>query len=371
MPRESRFRRVGALMRRASGVVMALPFLVLPAGAEEALPVRIVTAHTAPVLLHFELSGTIEAAEAVPAGFRNGGRLLALNAEVGDRVEAGAVLAEIDPTQAAAALRAAQAQDAAAEATLTQAEQALTRAAGLAARGFATQAALDAATEAALSARSARDQAHAARAKATQTLADCTLFAPVSGIVTARTAEPGQIVEAAQTVLTLARDGAREAVFYIPDFAALDRFQGRAVTLHPLGESGPERQATVTEIAPLVSSDGGTVRVKAELAPAPDLPPPGLGTTVVTAVDLSYGAAMALPWQALVSQGGKAAVWTLDAVKGVPGRGRVALTPVRVLRYTDHAVEIAEGLPEGALVVTRGAHLLYPGQLVQVQEGQE
>ncbi|MFD2173534.1 efflux RND transporter periplasmic adaptor subunit [Rhodobacter lacus] len=368
MPRESIFPRAHALAPYALGAVLAL---TIPVRAEEALPVRVATAHTAPVLMHFELSGTIAAAEAVPAGFRNGGRLVHLSADVGDRVEAGAVLAALEPTQAAAALRAAEAQDAAAEATLTQAEQALDRAYGLATRGFATQAALDAATEAALSARSARDQARAARAKAAQTLADCTLVAPVSGIITERTAEPGQVVEAAQSVLTIARDGAREAVFYIPDFAALDRFQGREVTLHPLGETGPARKATVTEIAPLVSSDGGTVRVKAELAPAPDLPPPGLGTTVVTAVDLRYGAAMALPWQALVSQNGRAAVWTLSPEEGARDRGRVALTPVRVLRYTDHEIEIAEGLPEGARVVTEGAHLLYSGQLVQVREGQE
>lgn len=337
-----------------------------PLCAEEPLAVHIVTAHTAPVLLHFELSGTIEAAEAVPAGFREGGRLVSVSAEVGDRVAAGAVLAEIEPAQAAAALRAAQAQDAAAEAMLTQAEQALTRTTGLAERGFATQAALDAATQAALSARSARDQTRAARAKAEQTLADCTLHAPVSGIITQREAEPGQIVDAAQTVLTIARDGAREAVFYVPDFAALDRFQDRAVTLHPLASGGLSRAARVTEIAPIVSADGGTVRVKAEFDPAPDLAPPGLGTTVVTAVDLRYGAAMALPWEALVHRDARAAVWTVD-----PKTNRVSLAPVRVLRFTDHEIEIAEGLPEGALVVAEGAHLLYSGRLVRPAGAQE
>ena len=43
----------------------------------------------------------------------------------------------------------------------------------------------------------------AALANARQTLADCTLTAPAAGIITARSAEPGQIVGAAQTVLTL------------------------------------------------------------------------------------------------------------------------------------------------------------------------
>ncbi|MBZ4021290.1 hypothetical protein CKO11_02280 [Rhodobacter sp. TJ_12] len=335
----------------------------LPGHAESPLAVKVVTAHTGPALIHIELSGTIAAAEAVPVGFRAGGRILSITAEVGQRVTKGTVLAQIDATQAAAALRAAQAQDAAAEAMLTQAEQARARAAALTLRGAATQAALDAATEAALSARSARDQARAALAKARQTLEDCTLHAPADGIVTNRDAEPGQIVGAAQTVLTIARDGAREAVFYVPDFAALDRFDGRRVTLRPVEGPGPAREAVVTEIAPLVAGATGTVRVKARLSGAPGLVPPGLGTAVVSVVDLPFGSAIALPWSALVSHEGKPAVWTVD-----PQTQRAEIAPVRVLRYTDNRIEISEGLSEGALVVTQGAHLLYPGRVVHMSE---
>ena len=246
----------------AALVLAGLVFSAPPLPAEAPLAVEVVTAHTAPVFVHFELSGSIEPAEAVPVGFRAGGRIVTLSVQVGDQVQAGQVLAELDPTQAAAALRGAKAQADAAAAMVTQAEQALARAAELTQRGAATQAALDAATEAALSARSAQDQAQAALAKARQTLADCTLTAPAAGIITARSAEPGQIVGAAQTVLTLARDGAREAVFHVPDFPALDRFRGRTVTLRPVEGTGAPLDAVVTQIAPLVAGDTGTVRVK-------------------------------------------------------------------------------------------------------------
>jgi RND family efflux transporter MFP subunit len=291
---------------------------------------------------------------------------------VGDRVTAGEVLAELDPTQSEATLRGAKAQAAAAVAVLTQAEQALVRATELTKRGATTQAALDQATEAALSARSSHDQALAQLAKARQAVADCTLEAPATGIVTARAAEPGQIVGAAQTVLTIARDGAREAVFYVPDFPALDHFIGRTVTLRPVdapvdapaaapaaaAADAPPYEATVTEIAPLVTGSTGSVRVKGKLRD--DTPAPGLGTAVVSAVDLLLGSAMPLPWSVLVSQNGSAAVWTVD-----PDSRRAELRPVRVLRYTDRGVDIAEGLSEGALVVSRGAHLLYPGRTVR------
>ncbi|ADE86474.1 efflux transporter, RND family, MFP subunit [Rhodobacter capsulatus SB 1003] len=356
-------------MRKTALHGPALPALALagltafapPLPAETPLAVELVTAHTAPVFVHFELSGSIEAAEAVPVGFRAGGRIVALPVQVGARVEAGQVLAELDPTQAAAALRGAKAQADAAAAMLTQAEQALTRAAELTQRGAATQAALDAATEAALSARSAQDQAQAALAKARQTLADCTLTAPAAGIVTARSAEPGQIVGAAQTVLTLARDGAREAVLYVPDFPALDRFRDRRVTLRPVEGTGPVMEAVVTEIAPLVAGTTGTVRVKGKMRE--DLPAPGLGTAIVAVLDLPLGSAMGLPWTALVTKDGGPAVWTVD-----PQSLRATLRPVRISRYTDRGIDVAEGLSEGALVVARGAHLLYPGRAVRPTE---
>ena len=356
-------------MRKTALHGPALPALALagliafapPLAAEAPLAVELVTAHTAPVFVHFELSGSIEAAEAVPVGFRAGGRIIALQVQVGDQVQAGQVLAELDPTQAAAALRGAEAQADAAAAMLTQAEQALTRAAELTQRGAATQAALDAATEAALSARSAQDQAQAALAKARQTLADCTLTAPAAGIVTARAAETGQIVGAAQTVLTLARDGAREAVLYVPDFPALDRFRDQTVTLRPVEGTGPVMQALVTEIAPLVAGATGTVRVKAKLPK--DTQAPGLGTAIVAVLDLPLGSAMGLPWTALVTKDGRPAVWTID-----PKTRRATLRPVRISRYTDRGIDVAEGLSEGALVVARGAHLLYPGRAVRPLE---
>lgn len=347
------------LLLGLAGTGLAPGLAPRPAQAETPLAVEVVTAHTAPVSLHFALSGTIEAAEEISLGFRTGGRVVTVLAEVGQQVGAGQVLAEIDPTQARAAERAAEAQYEAAAALLAQAVQARVRNAELTSRGAATQAALDAAIEAELSAASSRDQAQAQLAKARQAVADTRLVSPAGGIITARAGEPGQIVGAAQTVLSLAREGAREAVFYVPDFPELDKFLGRQVELRSIEGSGPAFGAVVSEIAPLVAGESGTVRLKARLADAGASP--GLGTAVQSEVDLPFGSAMALPWPALVSEGGQPAVWTVTAESR-----RVALAPVRVSRYTDNGFEVAQGLAEGALVVASGAHLLYPGREVSV-----
>lgn len=349
-------------MRLALSLLAALALggCLSAARAETPLPVASVTAQAAPRLLHFELSGSVEASESVPVGFRSGGRVVAVLADVGARVKTGEVLAQIDPTQARAAQAAAQAQFAATEAVLEQAEQAHKRAADLTARGAATQAALDGATQALLAARAARDQALAQRAKADQALQDTQIIAPVSGIVTARRAEPGQIVGAAQTVLTLAREGARVAVFHVPEVADLGAFMGRRVRLRLIGAETPPFFATITEMAPLVLTATGTVRVKAQIETAQ----PPLGAAVAGATELPLAPAISLPWNALVNAETGPAVWTIE-----PQTHAVRLTPVEVARYTDTGFDVISGLAEGAEVVTAGAHLLYPGRVVAPLEG--
>lgn len=339
---------------------LALGGLASAALAETPLPVTSVIAHTTPRQQHFELSGSVEAAESVPVGFRNGGRLVAVLSDVGTQVEKGALLAQIDPAQARAAQSAAQAQFAAAEAMLDQAEQAHRRAADLTARGAVTQAALDAAIQSVLAAGAVRDQAGAQLIKADQALKDTEILAPVSGIVTARLAEPGQIVGAAQTVLTLAREGARVAVFHVPDIADLEDFMGRRFGLRLIDSEAPPFFATVTEIAPLMMTATGTVRVKAQI----EATQPTLGAAVTGETDLPLSPAITLPWPALVGDETGPAVWTVE-----PQSRAARLTPVEVARYTDTGFEVVSGLAEGAEVVTAGAHLLYPGRVVAPVEG--
>ncbi|MGD9862248.1 MAG: efflux RND transporter periplasmic adaptor subunit [Pseudodonghicola sp.] len=345
-------------MNRRTALALALSLgAALPAWADRPLTVQTVTARFAPLTLEFELSGTIEATENVPVSFRNGGRVISVAVQVGDHVTAGQVLSEIEPTQAEAAARAAEAQLAAAEASLNQAQLARDRAASLAERGAGTRADLDAATQAQLAAQSVRDQAEAQLAKARQAVADTVIHAPAPGIVTERSAEPGQIVGAAQTVLTLARDGLREAVFHAPDVAELDSFLGKTLPLRTL--DGPEQTfaATISEISPLADEASGTVTVKARLNEATDRP--GLGTAVSGFFEMSDAVTISLPWSALATKADAPAVWVVD-----PDSHAVQLTPVEILTYTSATIELSGGLPEGATVVAAGSHLLYPGRIV-------
>lgn len=176
--------------------------------------------------------GTVEAQHAYSVGPIQAGRLLGVMVDQGDRVEAGQVLAEIDPVdlrqradaavsaaararQAAAAAQ-AQVAEAASRARLAQAN--LARYQALYRQNFVAKEMVDsrlheaAAAEAALAAARANaaaaqreiGRADAERQGVDQLRNSLTLLSPITGVVTAREAEPGTTVVAGQAVLRLA-----------------------------------------------------------------------------------------------------------------------------------------------------------------------
>ena len=338
-------------------LVIAVP---TAAGAEDLLLVDTVVAHAAPQIESYDITGAIAASENIPISFRSGGRVVSIEVDVGDHVDAGSMLASLDPTQAKAVAQAAVAQLAAADAALTRAQQAQTRASDLLERGAGTRADLDSANEALLSAQSSSDQARAQLAKAQQGVEDTQLRASVAGIVTKRNAQPGQIVGAAQPILTLARDGDRKAIFHVPNVTDLNRFVGREVAIKSLDSEGQSFKAEVSEISPLADANTGTVEVKAQLLSDGDRQP-GLGTPVSTSIAVKEGPVIALPWTVLAVKEDGPAVWTVDPQSHV-----VSLNPVTLSRYTSDKVEISSGVAEGDIVVTKGAHLLFPGRVVKI-----
>jgi len=333
--------------------------LVLPQAprAEPALAVEIIKVGLGASSYDYSLTGTIGAVDSYAAGFRDGGRVIEVAVDVGDRVTAGEVLARIDPATADAAFRSAEASLEAADAVLVQARQARDRAEGLLRAGNGTQADLDSATQAFLTAQSSRDQAGAQLATARRADEDTTLTALEDAVVTARDAEPGQVVGAGQSVVTLANRDRREAVFLTPNYAILDSFLGKPVDIASL--DGTHRvTAPLSEIAPLVA-DNGTVTVKVALSGAA-ADQFTLGQPVTGSVVVAQPPQVVVPWMALSALGNSPAVWLVD-----PADMTVHLQPVKIASYDDAGMDISGGLKVGDLVVGRGAHLLYPGRKVK------
>ncbi|WP_323033896.1 efflux RND transporter periplasmic adaptor subunit [Paracoccus sp. (in: a-proteobacteria)] len=338
-------------------LILALLFTVPPAWAQTPLRVEFVQVEMTELAFDVALTGTIHAKDSVDIGFRLGGRVTEVLVREGDRVTQGQALARTDPLQQEQALHVAQAGVASSEAAEAQASQALQRADSMFKRGVGTRAALDAASQALSAASGGLAQARTSLDQAQRALEDTVIRAPNDAIVTARKAEPGQIVGAAQAVISLASATGREAVFQTPDTPLLRDATGAPVTLTGIDFPDLHMSAQVSEIAPLVDPATGSVTVRAEI----DNAPPGadlLGAAVRGSVHFTAGSGIAVPWTALTSIDTKPAVWL------VGDDNRVSLAPVQIERFTNGTVILSAGLQPGQTVVGAGSQMLYPGRQV-------
>ena len=299
-------------------------------------------------------------------GFRVAGKLVQRHVELGQAVRAGQLLAQLDARDYRLAVQAAQAQVAAATTQRDLAQADYERFAQLKAQNFISGAELD----------RRRTTAQAAQAQLTQALAQASsqgnqehytqLRADADGVVTAIEAEPGQVLELGQTVLRLAQDGARDAVFAVPEDLVGQLRVGQEVAVRPWGgaaEGAAKLRATVRDIAASADPVTRTFTVKAALSGSP-LPPLGATLTVYPSAFAPRGVqALRLPTSALWAQGQQTAVWVFDAASST-----VRAQVIEVAQVDGNEVLVRAGLQAGAQVVATGVHVLAPGQKVSIYQ---
>lgn len=306
------------------------------------------------------LTGDIQARKVTEQSFRVSGKLVKRYADVGDRVRAGQVLARLDPREQKTDLASANAEVAVRESRLHLAEQNYQRQQLLLPKGYTNLSEYQKARSGLDSARGDLAALRAQQANARDQVGYTELFAVADGVITARHAEEGQVVQAATPVFNLAHDGQREAVFSAYEsLLGADQTEG-TVTISPLGQPSIQLSGTIREITPIVSAASGTLRVRVALPDAAIAP--ALGSVASARLQTRSQRAFALPWSALSRTQGEPAVWRLD------DQSKVRLTRVKVLRYEQGQVIVSEGLNEGDRVVSRGLQFLYPGQQVEVAE---
>jgi RND family efflux transporter MFP subunit len=323
--------------------------------------VHVATAETADYAPTTSLTGVIAARTMNNLAFRVGGRVAERLVEVGQHVDKGTVLARLDPQEQQSDMRSAQADLDAANASLTQAVAAFERQKLLLAQGFTTRRDYDTAEQAAKVAQGSVEAAQSALANARENLTFTELRASAPGVVTARTIEAGQVVQAAQTVFTVAEDGDRDAVFNVQETLVVSTVPDPAVTIALVSDPKVTASGRVREISPAVDPASGSIRVKVAIPGTPAAMP--LGAAVVGTVSARAQKAIMLPWQALTSQDGKPAVWVLDPTSKV-----VTVSPVGILAYESGVIVIDKGLEAGQQVITAGGQLLSPGEVVEVAE---
>lgn len=328
--------------------------------AEPIRAVKVFTVGLAPIQSGYEFSGEVRPRVETRLGFRVAGKMTQRHAELGQRVQAGTVLAQLDPQDYRLAADAARAQVAAASTQRDLAAADHKRFVTLREQNFISGAELERRESALKAAQAQLEQAQAQLAAQGNQARYTSLVADVSGVITAIEAEPGQVVAAGTPVVRIANDGPRDVVFSVPEDKVAGVRPGSEVAVRLWAGQG-EVAGKVREVAASADPVTRTYAVKVSLDPAAQ---PPLGATVsVLPRGLGHAGVQAIkvPTSALRQEGRGSAVWVLDK-----STMTVRSQPVVVVNADGNEAIVGGGLQPGMLVVSAGVHVLSPGQKVTV-----
>jgi len=329
------------------------------AAAPEPRPVRTVTVEKREAGTPVTLTGRIEAEDQVDLGFRISGRLLENTGRLGDRVEAGQLVARLEPQNEMNQLRSAQANLAAAQAALTQAQNHFERQDTLLKQGWTTRANHDQATKAMQTAQAQVDSAEAQLKAARDLVSFTKLIADAPGVITAVGPRAGAVVQAGQMIVTLARKDGRDAVFDVPAQLIRSAPPDPQIVVGLTDDPSVTAQGRVREVSPQANPVTRTFDVKVGLTDPPAAMQ--LGATVTGRMEMEAFPVIDIPASALTRFNQQPAVWIVD-----PSSLTVSPRNVEVLRYDPATVAVSQGLDAGEIVVTAGVQVLHPGQKVRL-----
>jgi len=294
-------------------------------------------------------TGTLERRREMALSFRIAGVLTRVAVEAGDPVRAGQVLASIDPA-------AVDARQQASGADLEKARRDLERAKTLYAKGYVAKVRVDDAQSAVRSASAAYGGAAFDRRWAQ-------LVSPASGVVLARKAQAGEVVQPGQAVVSVA-DLNSPLVLRVPlasrDVAGVGVGAAVEVTVDAL--PGQVLAGRVTRVGQAADSRTGAVTVEIEVASRPDLRSGQIASArIASRAPVAHAGFARIPAEAVLeASGGKAAVLRLD-------NGRARRTAVRFGGFDGDDALVA-GLADGARVITAGAGFVSDGDRVTVTD---
>ena len=265
-------------------------------------------------------------------------RILTIKVDVGDHVSAGQVLVILDHAQADQ-LRI----------NLEETERQYNRAVQLLNIGSGTQSTVD----------QLRTQLDAQRAQYRNVMDNTQLVSPISGVVTARNYDPGDMTGSAP-VLTIGQiTPAVKVVINVNETDLAVIKNGMSVDVAFDAYADEQFAGRITRVSPAVDVNTRTFPVEVQVANADGRLRPGMFARV--SINIGANDNVVVPDRAVVKQTGSNVKYVY-----VYSNGHVAFRQVQLGQRLDDAYELLGGINDGDTVVVAGHSLLKDGAAAQI-----
>lgn len=304
-----------------------------PASGEASIPIRTATVERESIPKIIEISGSLSSPEDAAIAAEVEGKLVRVDADLGDRVVKGQLLAQITPDELRYKAEQAEALSAQAEANWARVEK-------LGKSEMVSPQQLD-------DARAAVAQTRAAAALAKKKLEDTTVKAPFSGAIAKRNVSTGEYVRVGQPLFQVVALDRLRLTGEIPERYLAEVHAGDAVSTEIDAYPGRKFTGRIDRISPIVNPGSRAFTVEARIDNKDGSLKPGL----FARARLSLGEikdAIVVPESAVTSFAGVSRVFKID--------GKLA----REVR-----VDIDRHLEDGRLLLSGDA--LKPGDTVAVE----
>lgn len=310
------------------------------------VPVETDTVVIGDIAREVSVSGTVTPIRSVGVNAQLGGALLSVLVQEGDTVSEGRVLARIDDRELQSQLRSA-------EAAYEVAASAMERAEQLLARQVITQPEYERDRTAFEAARSQRDQLLTRTGFAE-------VRAPVTGVVTEKNVEAGDVVGPNTRLFNLADVSTMVVRVSVSELDVVEMAPGQQVRVSLDAYPGERLTGGIRRVFP--SADPGTrlVPVEVEITGAESrrLARPGFLARVTFSLNPHSGALL-IPAEAVVSRPGGQGIFVVTEA------GTVAFRSITTGASQSGRVEVVTGVRAGERVVVAGANQLRDGGMIR------
>lgn len=325
-------------------------------------PVKVVEIARADTTRALDYSGSVRARTDMNLGFRVSGKIIDRRVDIGQRVKPGDVLARIDATDYALSVKRAEADLQSAQKQVQTAELTRNRAQQLFDKNISSKSQLEQAQLTYDQAAATRDSASSALDEAKNQVAYAELKSDLNGIVTAVTADVGQVVSSGTPVLTVAVDGEKEVAIAVPETDIAQFSVGKTVKARFWSNDTLALDGKVREVSGSADAQSRTFAVRVSL---PDDPRVLLGmTSTIEATAENSASFVSVPLSALAEKDGRKIVWLVDR-----SAATVHSQAVRLSDFSGDGVRVVDGLKAGDLVVAAGTQFMTENLQVKLPEG--